>query len=79
MTPVDAAQRIRTARWAPTPPEAGRSAPCAVLCSVTDAGKVMETIRASPPTGKIGDGNVWIVDVDRLMRIRTGDMDLEAT
>ncbi len=50
-----------------------------VLCSVTDADKVMETIRASAHTGKIGDGKVWIVDVDRLMRIRTGEMDLEAT
>jgi len=50
-----------------------------VLCADTDADKVMETIRASAHTGKIGDGKVWIVDVDRLMRIRTGEMDLEAT
>jgi len=50
-----------------------------VLCAVDDAEKVMETIRASAHTGKIGDGKVWIVDVDRLMRIRTGEMGVEAT
>jgi nitrogen regulatory protein P-II 1 len=50
-----------------------------VLCSANDADKVMETIRSSAHTGKIGDGKVWIVDVDRLMRIRTGEMDLDAT
>jgi nitrogen regulatory protein P-II 1 len=49
-----------------------------VLCSIDDAEKVMDTIRASAHTGKIGDGKVWIVDVDRLMRVRTGEMDVDA-
>ncbi len=50
-----------------------------VLCSVDDAEKVMEIIRTSAHTGKIGDGKVWVVDVERLMRIRTGELGIEAT
>ncbi len=50
-----------------------------VLCSVDDAEKVMEIIRTSAHTGKIGDGKVWVVDVERLMRIRTGELGVEAT
>ncbi len=49
-----------------------------VLCDAEDAEKVMEIIRSSAHTGKIGDGKVWVVDVDRLMRIRTGEYGSEA-
>ncbi|MDQ4131677.1 MAG: P-II family nitrogen regulator [Actinomycetota bacterium] len=49
-----------------------------VLCSVDDAEKVMEIVRTSAHTGKIGDGKVWVVDVERLMRIRTGELGVEA-
>lgn len=49
-----------------------------VLCSTEDAEKVMETIGSAAHSGKIGDGKVWIVDVDRIMRIRTGEMGSEA-
>ena len=34
---------------------------------------VVDTIRSSATTGKIGDGKVWITDVSRLIRIRTGE------
>ncbi|MEW6155239.1 MAG: P-II family nitrogen regulator [Actinomycetota bacterium] len=50
-----------------------------VLCALEDADKVMEVIRTSAHTGKIGDGKVWLTDVDRLMRIRTGEVGAEAT
>ena len=50
-----------------------------VICSVDDADLVMRTIRKCAHTGKIGDGKVWIVDVERLMRVRTGEMGEEAT
>jgi nitrogen regulatory protein P-II 1 len=49
-----------------------------VLCAAEDAEKVMEMIRSAAHTGKIGDGKVWVVDVDRLMRIRTGEFGTEA-
>jgi nitrogen regulatory protein PII len=49
-----------------------------VLCLVDDAERVMEMIRKCAYTGKIGDGKVWVVDVDRLLRVRTGEMGTEA-
>jgi nitrogen regulatory protein PII len=29
-------------------------------------------------TGKIGDGKIWVTDVDRVLRIRTGEADEDA-
>ena len=49
-----------------------------VLCSLTEAEKIMEVIRSSAYSGKIGDGKVWVIDVDSIMRIRTGEMGDEA-
>ena len=34
---------------------------------------VIDTIKASAQTGKIGDGKIWITEVTRLVRIRTGE------
>ena len=34
---------------------------------------VIAAIKASAATGKIGDGKIWVSDVDRLVRIRTGE------
>jgi nitrogen regulatory protein P-II 1 len=39
----------------------------------TAVDSVVETIRTSANTGKIGDGKIWITDVTRLIRIRTGE------
>lgn len=33
----------------------------------------VDTIRTSASTGKIGDGKIWVTDVARLVRIRTGE------
>src|SRR5829696_2519086 len=49
-----------------------------VLCAAEDAEKMLEIIRSSAHTGKIGDGKVWVVDVDRLLRIGTGEFGNEA-
>jgi nitrogen regulatory protein P-II 1 len=49
-----------------------------VICAVDEAERVMEVIRKTAYTGKIGDGKVWMLDVDRLMRVRTGEMGAEA-
>jgi nitrogen regulatory protein P-II 1 len=49
-----------------------------VLTDVTDAERVADTIAAAARTGKIGDGKIWITDVDRVMRIRTGEVDADA-
>jgi nitrogen regulatory protein PII len=34
---------------------------------------VIAAIKASAVTGKIGDGKIWVANVDRLVRIRTGE------
>ena len=49
-----------------------------VLCDGGDVDVVTEAIAKSARTGKIGDGKIWVVDVDRLMRIRTGEAGGEA-
>jgi nitrogen regulatory protein PII len=38
----------------------------------------VEAIVTSAGTGKIGDGKVWVTDVDRLVRIRTGEEGADA-
>ncbi len=40
--------------------------------------QVVETIRASAETGSIGDGKVFVLDVEQAMRIRTGESGPEA-
>jgi nitrogen regulatory protein P-II 1 len=49
-----------------------------VLVDSADADKIMDLVAASARTGKIGDGKIWAVDVDRLMRVRTGELGQEA-
>ena len=34
---------------------------------------VIAAIKASAVTGKIGDGKIWVANIDRLVRIRTGE------
>ncbi len=48
---------------------------------VVDDGQVdavVDTITQSAATGKIGDGKVWVTDVSRLVRIRTGEEGADA-
>jgi nitrogen regulatory protein P-II 2 len=40
--------------------------------------KVMEAIMASAKTGQIGDGKIFVTTIDRAMRIRTGETDVDA-
>jgi nitrogen regulatory protein P-II 1 len=49
-----------------------------VLCDTSDADKVVDTIADAARTGKIGDGKIWVTAVDRVVRVRTGERDLEA-
>ncbi|MBX9749549.1 MAG: P-II family nitrogen regulator [Roseococcus sp.] len=45
----------------------------AVASELVDA--VVEAISASARTGKIGDGKVFVLDLERALRIRTGETD----
>ena len=49
-----------------------------VLVDTADADKIIDTIAEAASTGKIGDGKIWAVDVDRLVRVRTGERGAEA-
>ena len=49
-----------------------------IVCGTEDAEKVADAIAGAAQTGKIGDGKIWITSVDRLMRIRTGEMGSDA-
>ena len=42
------------------------------------AEQVAEVIVSAARTGKIGDGKVWITTVDKVIRIRTGELDADA-
>jgi nitrogen regulatory protein PII len=39
---------------------------------------VVEAITKSAHTGKIGDGKIFILDIERAVRIRTGEVDVAA-
>jgi len=39
---------------------------------------VLETISKAAGTGKIGDGKLFVYDLERVIRIRTGELDQDA-
>ncbi len=45
-----------------------------VVVDTAQADKVIDLIAAAARTGKIGDGKIWAYDLDRVMRIRTGEL-----
>jgi nitrogen regulatory protein P-II 2 len=49
-----------------------------VVVPETLAEQVVETIARTANTGKIGDGKIFVLDVERAVRIRTGEQDAEA-
>ena len=40
--------------------------------------KVVETIREAANSGKIGDGKIFVMDVENVMRVRTGERGKDA-
>jgi nitrogen regulatory protein P-II 1 len=49
-----------------------------VLVDDRDSDRVAQAIAEAARTGRIGDGKVWIVDVDAALRIRKGEVGAEA-
>src|SRR3954452_8061051 len=49
-----------------------------VLCDSGDVDKFVDAIVTAARTTKIGDGKVWAIPVDRAVRVRTGERDIEA-
>jgi nitrogen regulatory protein PII len=51
------------------------------LATVVDDARVDEVVDAiakAAATGKIGDGKIWVTNVDRVVRIRTGEEGADA-
>ena len=44
-----------------------------VLVADGDADRIVDSIVEAARTGKIGDGKIWITDVEGVVRIRTGE------
>jgi nitrogen regulatory protein PII len=40
--------------------------------------QVVDTIRNAANTGKIGDGKIFVLPVERVVRVRTGEVDRDA-
>ena len=49
-----------------------------IVTDELDVEKVVDAVVTSARTGKIGDGKVWVTAVDRLVRIRTGELGTDA-
>ncbi len=49
-----------------------------VLCEAYDAEDVANVIVSAARSGRIGDGKVWVTGVEKVIRIRTGELDDEA-
>jgi len=49
-----------------------------VLVDDADAPAVVDAIVESVYTGKIGDGKVWVIDVETAVRVRTGERGADA-
>jgi nitrogen regulatory protein PII len=49
-----------------------------IIADDSQADLVVDTITSTAATGKIGDGKIWVTDVDRVVRIRTGEEGTDA-
>ncbi|MER7763609.1 P-II family nitrogen regulator [Streptomyces sp. NPDC097619] len=49
-----------------------------VLVDDTDAEELMNVLVSAARTGKIGDGKVWSLPVDSVVRVRTGERGADA-
>ncbi len=49
-----------------------------VVVSAEQVDQVINKIMESVKTGKIGDGKIFVLPVDKIYRIRTGELDREA-
>lgn len=46
-----------------------------VVVDDVDVEMVVSTIVSAAQTGKIGDGKVWVIPVESIIRVRTGEID----
>ena len=44
-----------------------------ILASDDNVGRIVDVITKAAQTGSIGDGKIWVTNVDSIIRIRTGE------
>lgn len=44
-----------------------------ILSKDSDADRIVDTICAKARSGSVGDGKVWVQEVDEVIRVRTGE------
>jgi nitrogen regulatory protein P-II 1 len=49
-----------------------------IVVPATMADQIVETITKTAKTGKIGDGKIFVLDVEQALRVRTGETNEEA-
>jgi nitrogen regulatory protein P-II 2 len=49
-----------------------------VAVDSAEADRVIEAIKAAAKTGQIGDGKIFVSPIERAVRIRTGETDMDA-
>ena len=49
-----------------------------IVVAADMADKVVDTIRTAANTGKIGDGKIFVIPIERIVRVRTGEEDHDA-
>lgn len=49
-----------------------------IVVSADQVEQVVDTIRSAANSGKIGDGKIFVLPVERVVRVRTGEEDRDA-
>ena len=49
-----------------------------IVAPATMADQIVETITTTAKTGKIGDGKIFVLDVEQALRVRTGETNEDA-
>ncbi len=49
-----------------------------IVVPASQVDQVVDTIRNAANTGKIGDGKIFVIPVDRIVRVRTGEENHDA-
>lgn len=49
-----------------------------IVVAAEQVDEVVDTLRTSANTGKIGDGKIFVLPVERVIRVRTGEEDRDA-
>ena len=49
-----------------------------IVVSAEQVDEVVDKVRAAANTGKIGDGKIFVLPIERVVRVRTGEEDRDA-